>query len=218
MIKSMPLDTVQLDILQDAASRIWMAAPWRWTIGTIGPLSMVTGQAFITIAYPPDFMRFEQVMIEGSQTKSPLTIVAANVPTPGLSQLTRTVAAMPTSAPTTAAFEVNFNQSSTEAYKFRALYKKNVTIFDTATIFTGNLGMDDEYFWVYEEMVYYYALKYADDQRAGGASAAIGPDGRAQIQYSGQLGVAMAAIETMRLSEPMPLVFPDMQPDVRLDR
>lgn len=211
----MPLETIQLQVLQDAASRIWMAAPWRWTIGTLGPTTLVNNQAFVAQVFPADFMRLEKATISGNATSSPLTVVVSNVPTPTLTQLPRTVAANITGAQLT--FETVFTQPTTESYKFRALYKKNVQLFNDATIVSGNLGMDDEYFWVYDEMVYYYALKYADDQRAGQVTVVVAPNGGVQYQYSGQLGVAMAAIEAMRLSEPMILAFPETAPNPRQD-
>lgn len=214
LIKSMPLQTIQLQILQDAADTLWMAAPWRWTIGTIGPIALVNNQSFVAETFPADFLRLEKATITGNVTSSPLLVVVANVPTPTLTQMPRTVAADVTNNKLT--FETNFVQAANEAYKLRALYKKTDTKFDSATIQTGNLGMDDEWFWVYNEMVLYYAYKYADDQRAGQVQVQMALDGvgasKVQYNYTGQLGVAHAAIEQMRLSEPMILVPPDPMP------
>lgn len=217
MIKNMPLDTVQLAILQSASNRIWMEAPWRWSIANTTPITLSTGDYRHALTFPASFLRFEKCYISDGTTYRPLTIVGSNSITPNLEQFPTTCSADVTN--NFVYFDTEFPAlASGDSYNFYAWYKKIAPLLATTMSTNGALIMDDEWFWVYQEAVLYYAYKYADDQRAGGATGALESSGKIQIQYTGQLGVLQAAIEQMRKSEPMLMAFPETNPNPIKDR
>lgn len=202
MIKSMPLEQVQASILQDASSLIWMAAPWRWSVGSNTAVSLTSGQSSFSISLGASFLRLEKCLIQSGVTMRPVDIVGALPSAPTETGMPNFVALI-TSGPTIQ-FDMVFPPVAVgESWKFQSWYKLQGPVVNNATMGTGGqLIMDDEWFWVYDEAVLYYAYKYGDDQRAGTSSVTLNPDGSvAQIQYNGQLGVVMSAIEKMRRSE-----------------
>ncbi len=78
------------------------------------------------------------------------------------------------------------------------LYKKTMTTFTSATIFTGLMPFDDEWFWVFEEGFLWQAYLYADDRRAG--EAVVEGD---SVKFNGQRASFEAALNVMREREPL---------------
>lgn len=194
------LASVQTMILQDAASRIWVAAPWRWSVGVLTAVPLTANTQNFTVTLPADFLRLEKPWLSNGIMDRSL-IPVSSLPVSDLEALPNFVTIV-AGSPAKVWFDTLFGPiTSGETWNFRATYKK-VSPDLTASVGTpGALVMDDDYFWVYREGVLYYAYKYADDSRAGGATVAMTANGGRQIQYSGQLAVFMAGIEEIRQKE-----------------
>lgn len=213
MVSNMPVDVLFPQIAQDASSSIWTAGPWRWTIGALTPFPLASGvQNFSVPAPPADFLRLDRCYISNSVTMRPVKAVSSIPINALIEQLPDFVAYVPSIA--SIFFDSLFGPvAASDVWRFYAWYKKQAPVITAANIGTaGLLVMDDDYYWVYREWVLYYAFKYAYDARAGGATVTIGPDGRAQVQYSGQLACARAALEELRQYETVQYAFPEANP------
>lgn len=213
MIKDMPFERVWTQVAQDSSNYIWNAAPWRWTIGSLAPITLTANAQEFTVATPPsDFLRLEKCYEADGTTLNPIKPVST---IPGTANLTRPpnyvcISAITDSTPTTIRFESLYPTiPAGRTPKFWAWYKKTAPILTDALDTPGALIMDDDYYQVFTEWVLYYAYRYADDQRAGAAQVSVSPEGARQIVYTGQLGVARAALEELRQQELVIYAFPD---------
>jgi hypothetical protein len=190
---------------------LWMAAPWRWTLGSLTPFSLASGTQDYSITLPSDFLYiYDAYITDGAKTGRELSVepflqsnvglvgqpseiayvgVDGNVTGHGIFR----VAPIPATQPTSNAPEVY------------SRYKKTAPIITASNQGTpGVLIFDDEWFWVYQAGVTWLAYLYSDDQRAG--SWQVDANGRAA--YTGQLGVFQGAISWMREREKLPLLEP----------
>lgn len=196
-----PLDDLKVAILQDASSHLWHLAPWPWTIGAIASVALTHAQEF-AVTIPGDFLRLERVWVVDDVGAQPLTIT-------GFEQV-QTIEGTPKSV----AYVVNsgdklrlnavYPTGNPNTPTIKSLYKVKAPDLTTAYVTPGALVMPDDYFYVYRSFVLYHAYKFADDPRAGTPTMAYDPaSGRTQMQYSGQLGVAMGEAEELRQRIPM---------------
>lgn len=197
MIKYMPLDdvNVQVPILDMAAKMLWMAAPWRWTLSNWGIGPLVAGSPTTTVSVPADFMYLESAYIWDAKKRVELEVVP-HIPVlgTGAQGMPAEIAIQDTSAVVTPFYAIGTPSMPT----IIGTYKQVHPTITSGNKDTAGQGLPpDEWFWVYCECVLYWAYKYGDYQQAG--SAQVAPNG--QIQYTGQLGVAMAAIQEMRAAE-----------------
>lgn len=200
-IKGMPIDTMGVPVLNDVCEELWTAAPWRWTVGVCEPVTLAAGTVDHALVSPPsDFLYILKAQIWDGQTMLDLT------PEPAL-PATMTVKGVPSKISfvdgVTKYFRLHPVYGSLDAgktYKLVVWYKKTVPVITKETQYTaGSLIMDDSWFHVYKDGVLWKAYQYADDPRAGTAQA--GSNG--QVQYTGQLGIFQAGIQSMREREPM---------------
>ncbi len=215
MIKRMPFTDatvgVYVDALQSASSMIWMAAPWRWTIGVFpNTAAVAAGASTVSLTAQSDFLRLEKVNLNNDVQIKELTIVNILPAAPTQVQMPNFCAYKATGP--ALQFETKM-PTGINNYKANVWYKRQAPVI-TADNYTtaGLLEMDDDYWWVYEECVLYWGYKYADDPRAGGAQveeAANGP----KITYSGQRAVAEAGIQYIREREELVSMFPSLNPN-----
>lgn len=200
-IRQMPLEDVQYRILDDANKRIWMADGWRWTLGTLtNNVTLIDDTQDYPVTLPGNFLYpwrayatngNEAKVLKADQAYPASEVLGTGIPTNFCrvegSDILR--------------FYPKVGNLGGETWTASIWFKKtapNITVANAGT--AGALVMDDEWFYVYFEMVLYYALKYAFDSRAGGAQW----DAQSkQLVYTGQLAVAMAAINEMRAREPL---------------
>ena len=213
MVKSMPVETVWASIAQDASNYIWTAVPWRWTIGVLSPITLAAGvQEFTVASAPTDFLRLEQCYASDGTTLRAITPISS---LPGSATLTRqpnfvAISSITGSTPAQIRFDSLYpNLGMNTTHKFWAWYKKIAPILAGSLNTPGALVMDDDYYQIYEEWVLYYAYRYSDDQRAGGAQVTVSPEGKRQLAYTGQLAVAKAALEELRSQELVLYKFPE---------
>ena len=203
MAKSMPVQDVRVHICDEIARIMWMAAPWRWTLGSLASFVLAPDTQDYTFTKPGDFLYLSRAYIfDGKQNKD-LEIVGTlpdAVWTPGMPSK---IAYM-SSGGDKLRFEP-VPSASGASQRVITLYKKTYTPITVANIATaGALLFPDEWASVFEEGVLWKVYQYADDQRAG--TAQVSGDG--QIQYNGQLGVFMAALQVMKETEKPLLIYP----------
>lgn len=212
MVKDMPLNRIWGDIAQDASNYIWTAAPWRWTIGVLTPITLTAAVQQFTVGTPPtDFLRLEQCYTSDGASLNRVQPVSS---LPGSATLTRipsyvAISGITNSTPSQIRFDSLFPPiAAGTTPKFWAWYKKIIPDIANNLSLSGALVMDDDYYQIYREWVLYYAYRYADDQRAGGATVTVNAQGDRQLSYSGQLAVARAALEELRREELVLYDFP----------
>lgn len=203
MVKHAPILDVKTEILQDAASMIWTGGPFSWTMGTIGPVTLALGDQDVVITLPADFQRLYKVVLASANTTRDLRIVTV-LPSTDLVGLADFCAYYLAASVSYVRLNSKFpSVQSTETWKLRAFYKLTSPDIRASLDQAGALVMDDSWYWVYREAVLYYAYKYADDPRAGGAQITEAATGQTQTVFSGQLAIARAAIASMRIAEPV---------------
>lgn len=201
-IKKMPLEQVSAGILDAAIKHLWMAAPWRWTIGDMPTASIAANTTDYTIVDPGDFLHLQGGRLtDGVGYNRPLTPVShivEPVTQPGqptqLAHNTNKLIVYP--APTAL--------PSGQTITLLSSYKKQAPSITATNQYTAGVQIiDDEWFWVFQEDVLWRAFLYSEDGRAG--SIQLGPSGPT---YSGQRAVVEDALNFMRQSEPLLVVDP----------
>lgn len=196
-IKRMPIDTdtsINVQILDYVASLMWMAAPWRWSVGYVGSVPLTTGVSDYTLTDPADFLYIEGAYVTDGSSENPLSPVSFLPPDSLTYGLPSQIAHVSTN--TYRVTPVPASTASTQT--MLVYYKKARPIVNSGNYTTtGLLVMDDEWFPVYQNGVLWLAYQYADDARAG--SATVDQDGK--TQYSGQLGTFWAGVSVMRRAE-----------------
>ncbi len=203
-IKNMPLEEIRPRLLDDVNKMIWMAAPWRWTVGTLTNISLVTNQQDYTLAPPNDFLYLlSSQIVDGSNIPQHLEIV------PSLpSDVVMKGAPQFISYQGSNTFRISPNPGTLSTAtvtpptkKIVSWYKKtSPSITSKNATDAGVLVMDDEWFWVYTAGVLYVSYLYGDDQRAGSCNV----DLKGNVQFTGQRAVFEAGIATMKQREPIP--------------
>lgn len=204
-IKNVPLVPVMTKLINEVNQIIWMAAPWRWSVGSLPTFALAAATQDYTINYPADFL----YAIDGT------VIVATTTGGTGNMRDLRVVPVLPTAV----GYEGQVNEISypaaaaavgglvrvspkpaqiTGTQTVLGLYKKSPTLYTNATIQTATFAGGDEWFWVLQSGMLWKAYEYADDDRAGNAS--IQGD---RVQFSGARGIFEANIEMMKQREPL---------------
>lgn len=208
LIRSMPLQDVQYQILDDACKFIWTADAWRWTIGTLTNFNLTPGTQDYNYADSlSTYLYTWRAYLTNGDSLSPLAI-DPELPTTEVQFGTpKRIAKVYGSA----VFRVYPKPSDlVGTWTVVQQFKKMAPVISAANGDTaGALVMDDEWFHVYESAVLYYAYLYAFDQRAG----TVQYDPAKGAIYTGQLGVTMALIDRMRQHEPIALEW-NTQPEI----
>jgi len=219
-VKNMPLEDVDARILDSAHKVMWMAAPWRWTVGAFPSVTVLANTQDYAPSLPSDFLYLLDAYIVTTDSGSEQTVRGLDVEeflhtdvgivgnpskvavtgTPGQAGVLR--------------LQPKPGALSSGTTKLLGTYKKAATTVTRANSSTqGLLGFNDEWAWVYEEGVLYYAYKYADDPRAGDVKV----DGN-RYSFSGQRAQFEAALQIMREREKMPLFSTRTAPEAQSDR
>lgn len=201
LIKNMPLEQVQVQILDDTNKYMWMFAPWRWSLGTVAAITLLDNTQDYTInPTPADFLYLQDAYITDSAGGVPrILYIDGYLPTGGKKgTISRCAIINPT--PSGSSTFRSFPQPGVVGSNNTVVmtYKKQAPVITSSNIGTpGVLVFDDEWFNVYISGCLYYAYLFADDQRAGGAS--MGANG--QVQFTGQRAVWEANLTLMRQRE-----------------
>lgn len=199
-IKNQPIDRAAIGVqtLDIASTFFWMYAPWRWTVAPMTAVNVTGNTPDYTITEPADFLYLQQAWITEADKITPLDIVPVLPADPKQVGKPNSVAFV---NGTPAVLRL-FPQPAAGGGKWLlSTYKKTHTRI-TAT--SDGLIFPDEWFPVYQEIVLYWALFFADDQRAGGSSTAA----NGATQHSGQWGKVISTLEAMKAREDLLYQFP----------
>jgi hypothetical protein len=216
-VKDMPLREVQVRILDQISKMIWMAAPWRWSIGDLPVTTLAADTTDYSIAIPSDFLYATDAFYTDKALQThPLLIepaLPADVGVPGL--ISRiAITGTPGSTGTLRIAPKTGTTIESPAPVIISLYKKTSPILSESNIHTpGIISLPDEWFWVFEEGVLWQAYLWGDDTRAGGAT--VSED---RVQYQGQYANFMAALIQMRAREKLPVQEPVVKHEDRKTR
>lgn len=211
-IKRMNLNDVGHLILDHALKHLWMAAPWRWTVGALTPVTLVSNQEDYTITRPtPDDMLYllrAQLAWSGGKDGARELSIEPFLPANVIVGQVSTVAL--TSSTNLRVFPEPGTVSGVQQVILQ--YKKTCPEIKKSNMNTvGVQVFDDEWFPVFVQGALYQAYLFADDARAG--SATVQPNG---ASYSGQLGVYRSFLNEMALREKLPSYPEDRaQPTVK---
>lgn len=198
-VKQMPVERV-VEVLDSVHKRIWMAAPWRWTVGVCEPVALAAETSDFNVASSPaDFLYILKAYIWDGESLTELT------PEPALPSGTtqkgnpNKIAYVPGVTPKFRIHPVFGSINTAKTYRLLVWYKKTAPVLTGEDIYTaGSLVMDDEWFNVFEEGVLWKCYQFGDDPRAGNVAMQQG-----QAQYSGQRAVFEDSLQFMRSVEPM---------------
>ena len=202
-IKGMPFDNVSVQVLDDVNKMMWMAAPWRWTLGAFTNVTLLNNTQDYTVALPSDFLYLQTAYGTTADGNPPNIYYVESYLNPGGKLgIPSRVAVVSGSPGGSGTFRVSPQPGTVPAGEtIISLYKKQAPLITPANANNaGVLVFDDEWFWVYVSGVLYFAYLYGDDQRAGGAQ--MGANG--QVQFTGQRGVFEANLQIMREREKLP--------------
>lgn len=201
-VKRVPIDQVGVgeNIVRRALSRMWVAAPFTWTIGSNTSFNLAEGQFEYQLTYPVDYSYAvnANLILSDNLAQRPLQIVSSleadegfvGQPSkiyyrgaPGVEDIVR-VSPKPLDIVGTP--------------RVTSLYKRQSPTYTRAQLYNVVVPFPDDWYWVFEEAVLYEAYRYSDDNRAGDTK--VQGD---QAVYSGQIAAAMAGINEMKQREPL---------------
>src|SRR5579859_125107 len=215
MIKSMPIDTaassvLSYQIVDSVCSLVWAAAPWWWTLGTMGNVTILGGTQDYPVTVPSDFLYLARATVQsGSDTNTDLKVVSilpSSITQVGIPQQVSVVSVASYPVPDT--LRVAPKPSNSYSATANLTYKRQPPKIAAGNFSTaGSMVLPDVYYPVIQAGVLWKACQYADDNRAGSATV----DGEGKVQYTQQLGVFQAAIAEMRKAEKLFLEWPGTQ-------
>lgn len=201
-IHNMPVEDVAVRILDNVCKQIWHAAPWRWTIGAMPSVNLASTTTTYAVTLPSDFLYLTEANLSDGRSLRNLEIVSFAPPTSASTGVPSeiSIAGVNPSA-TYVVFPTPGTIPASPTQTIFASYKKAAPTIQASNTSTGGvLVMDDDWFWVFEEGVLWRAYVYANNPKAGSATV----DSSGRLQFSGQLGAFMAALEWMKVREPLP--------------
>jgi hypothetical protein len=197
MVSKMKLEEVKLRILDQVSKMMWMAAPWRWSVGVLGQITLASDTVAYTLNPGTDFL-YALHAYKWNGTGEPSDM--------------RVVAALP-DAPLIVGDPIQIAYKGTNIWNVypkpgtlsgtwvvQPFYKKIAPVLTLANVHTaGTLLFDDEWSWVYESGVLWAAYAFAADQRAGTVQA----DSTGKAQFTGQRALFEAGLAQMKEREKM---------------
>lgn len=192
-----PIDDVDLElrILQAASDMIHLASPWRWTVALTTSQSIVAGTVDYTVSAPnPAALYLVRAQIRAADGTVKEIKPSSNLSNDG------NIKGVPEEIELTSQTNVRIFPVPTAGIATRTLivhHKKANTIITQGNKGTAStLLIPDEWFWVYQEAVLLWAMKFAQNPAAGAVTFAQG-----QAQYTGQHGFVMSLLAFMMQKE-----------------
>jgi hypothetical protein len=198
---NLPIDDANLKyrVLNSAHNDLWMAAPWRWTVGDIDVVTLVNDTQDYNVTAKSDFLFLVHAWRTNGQEKTDLTISASLPSTSIIKGQTSQISYITGTPDKVRTLPVPTGYDAADLPKIVSIYKKKPTeivVGNEANDYETTFGVPKVWFPVYEKLVLWHAYQFAFSPRSGTVTFAGG-----QVQYSGQAGVAMAAIQDMRTAE-----------------
>jgi len=203
-VKNMPLEQIGPGLLDEINKMIWMAAPWRWTLGSLAAETLLSNTQDYTITAPADFLYlWDGFVADGANVFREL-VIEPTLPT-DVKVVGNPSRISYEGSDTFRVFPKPGTLPVSPVQQMILRYKKTAPVITNQSQYTaGALVMDDEWFWVYQAGVLWKAYVWGDDGRAG--SVTLGTNG--QAQYTGQLGIFRDGLRQMAEREKLPLVDP----------
>lgn len=202
-LKSMPLSAISPEMLDQVSKRMWMAAPWRWTLGSLPATTILTNTQDYTITTPADFLYLINGFISDGANVYRNLIIEPQFPT-DVKVVGNPSRISYEGSNVYRLFPKPGNVPNSPAQQMILRYKKKAPLIDSnAMTQAGSLIFDDEWFWVFCEGVLWKAFQWGDDNRAGAVTET--PNG---TQYTGQAAVFQDALKFMAAHEKLPLLEP----------
>lgn len=212
LVKKMPLDTTTnaslcYQIADYVSSLMWQAAPFYWTLGQLGTITLNgSAQDFaLGSAAPTDFLYLHACQVTDGVNLNQVTPVA-QLPLTEVQVGNPSQCAWITTSTSNAAIRFWPKPAPGEARTAVLQYKRYPAIISSNNFNTvgSAFAWPDVYYPVYQAGVNWQAYLWADDQRAGTATA----DNSGKVQFTGALGSFMSLLDEMRRAEKLPLVYP----------
>lgn len=199
------LNSLDLRAMNSANQMFHLAAPWSWTVGGLEEVTLANGtQDYALVTSPADFLRLSQVRrFENGKYTGSMSIVG-NLPvtTSSLSAPTQVTMFLAGSDLTYRVWPKPTGMLTGKEIVLIGDYKKETTLITSGNKSTASILLfPDDYYYVYELLVLYYAYLYANDMRAGTTTV----DSQGRAQYTGILALAMDGINNIRQREHLSL-------------
>ena len=216
LLKKMPLEDIQVRILDDVNKMMWMAAPWRWSVSTLTAITLTANTSDYTLSPPADFLYILHSFITDGASPTNHLEVVPSLPASGIIKGTPQYISYQGSntfriSPNPGTF-VSTAIPTPPTKQIFSWYKKIAPVITASNQMTaGTLVFDDEYFPIYEQGVLWLSYLYGDDARAGNCNF----DSSGRAQFTGARATFEAGLQGMREREPLPSFIPPMTPDVK---
>jgi len=199
-IGNMDLERLAPGILDDINKMFWGYAPWRWTLGLMPQINLVSDTQDYAITLPADFLYLYDILqLDGKTTRH--LKPAAIFPQTGILRAGQAGSAAIMSIASVDTLRIDPTPGTIPAgaptQKLISIYKKTAPDVTKTSMYTsGFLSIPDDFYWVYREGVLWKAMSWAQDPRAGDVKVQGG-----QVVYSGQRAVFESALITCSQQE-----------------
>ena len=199
-IGNMDLERLAPGLLNDVSKMFWGYAPWRWTLGLMPQITLVSDTQDYAVTLPDDFLYLYDILqLDGKTTRhlKPTAIF----PQTGVLRAGQAGSAAIMSINGTDTLRIDPTPgtipSTAPSQKLISIYKKTAPEVTKTTMYTaGFLEIPDDFYWVYREGVIWKAMTWAQDPRAGDVKVQGG-----QVAFSGQRAAFEAALLTCAQQE-----------------
>ena len=199
-IGNMDLERLAPGILDDVNKMFWGYAPWRWTLGLMPQLTLVSNTQDYAVTLPADFLYLYDILQLDGKTTRHLKATAI-YPQTGILRAGQAGSAAIMSINSVDTLRIDPTPgtipSGAASQKLISIYKKTAPDVTKSTMYTaGFLSIPDDFFWVYREGVLWKAMSWAQDPRAGDVKVQGG-----QVAFGGQRAVFESALLTCAQQE-----------------
>lgn len=207
-IGNLPVDdtALKLRLLNDASNMVHMWALWDWSVGQFDQLAVVNDQQDYTISDPGDVLYPVRGEIRSADDQEIIELT----PVASIAVDTNIKGALPNrfSIPNATTLRLAPCPASfSGTNEILSWYKKKNTVITSGNTATpATLLFDDEWFWVFQDVVLAKAMAWSHDPRAG--QFQIGEKG---VAANGQWGAAISGLTFMAQREKL-LVQPIGEP------
>jgi hypothetical protein len=206
---------VKYQILDLAIKWVWMAAPWRWTVGEIANIPLLDNTSDYNVgSTPADFLKLQAAYWSDGQTRKPLEVVDS-LPSSGIIAGPMQYITWVPGSPNKVRLGPKPGTNNTGKNTLVLIYKKSAPTITSSNFGTaGAWVIDDDWYPVLFTFVLAYAYTVCHDPRAGQAQW---DEATRKYKYTGLFGQGEAMLENMRMREALPMEW-DFQPDVKAGR
>lgn len=210
-VKQVPIDRVTDLIIANSLQRLWTFAPWSFSVASGTSITLEQARGSYDYPYPLDwFYALRAELVTSDLSNRPLTIVShiqaddgmvgnpTKIAFTGPGGLVRPVQISPVPA-----------VLSADPPRINVVYKKVLEDYRGENAHTLAVPFPDTWFWVFEELVLYYAYKYTDDRRQGDVTMQGDKSSK-----NGQLAAAYEGLVEMVKREPLVLLTEKNPKDV----